>query len=111
VLAVGELGSEGPEHGPVGCGEVVAGDVGDDLEDVGGGGCCAAAVVGIQRQLVEAGIGHDVADGAFDQRVDEHRGEVAGQQPLHAGGVASPHGGDELGALELGVLLEVGLHL
>ncbi len=37
---------------------------------------------------------------------------MAGQQPFDAGGVTEPHGGDELGPLELGVtLLEVGLPL
>ena len=54
LLQVGELGVEGAQHLTVGGGELVAGDAGEDLEDPGGGGCGAAAVLGVERQLVDA---------------------------------------------------------
>lgn len=68
--------------------EVVACEAGEDLEDPGGGGGLAAAVFGVERELVEAGVGHGGAQVAFDQRLDEQGEEVAAQQRFDAGGVA-----------------------
>ena len=107
-MQVGEFGLEGLDELPV-VDEVVAGDAGEDLEDSGSGGRGAAAVLGVERQLGQAAFGHGEPDLSFDERLDEHRDEVAAQQPFDPGRVAEEHRRDQLGALELGVtLLEVG---
>lgn len=55
VVEVGAFGSEGAQHGAVASGEVVSGDVRRSRGSDGGGGD-AAAVLGIERQLVQPGV-------------------------------------------------------
>ena len=97
---------------PLLVGEVVAGQAGEDLEDPRGGGCGAAAVLGVDRKLLQFCGLHGSADLAFDERLDQHGDEVAAQQGFDAGRVVQEHRRDQLGALELGVaFLQVGLVL
>ena len=69
-------------------------------------------VFGVDRELLQAALGHGSADLSFDERLDQHGDEVAAQQSFDAGRVVQEHRRDQLGALELGVaFLQVGLPL
>lgn len=59
---------------------------GEDLKHACGGGCGTAAIFGVERQLGQAAVGHRDTDVAFDERLDEHRDEVAAQQAFDSGG-------------------------
>ena len=50
--------------------EVVAVQPAEDLEGAGGAGCCAVAVFGVEGDG-GAGLGHGVADLAFDEGGDD----------------------------------------
>jgi hypothetical protein len=107
-----EFGLEGLHEAPLLVDQVVTGQTGEDVQDAGGGRRGAAAVLGVDGQLVDSVFGHGGADLASDEGLDEHRDEVAAQQALDPGRVVEEDRGDELRALELGMpLLQVGLPL
>ena len=97
ALAGVEFGFEGLKEASV-LVEVVAGEVGEDVEDAGGAGCGAVAVFGVESDCRDAGRGHGGPDLAFDEGMDEQGQEVAAQQCFDADGAVQVDGGDSLGA-------------
>jgi hypothetical protein len=109
ALAGVELGLEDLDGSPV-LVEVMAGEVGEDVQDAGRTGGGAVSVFGVEGESGGARGGHGGADLALDEGVDEQGQEVTAQQALDAGRAVEVNGGHRLGAFEAVVAaLQVGL--
>ncbi len=77
--------------------KLVAGEVGEDLQDPLGGGGCAVTELGVERDVVQGCGCHGGADLSFDEGGDEQGQELAAEQPLDPGRVLQQYGVRRLG--------------
>lgn len=59
--------------------ELVPGEGGEDLQDPFSGGGFAVAVLGVERDVVQGGSAHRVADLTLDEGADEQREKLAAE--------------------------------
>ena len=81
LLLGGEFGFEGLHEDAVAV-QLVAGGVGEDLQDPLRGGGCAVAELGVGRDVVQGRGCHGGADLPFDEGGDEQGQELAAEQSL-----------------------------
>lgn len=92
ALEVGQLGLEDLDGLAVVACEVVAGGVGELVEDAGGGRRLGGSVLVVERQLADVVAGHRGAQLAFDEALGEQRDELTAGERLDPGGGLQLHG-------------------